>query len=218
MKKIILLFLITTLIFTVTIDAQIKKGAIFLGGDIGGSSQKTKKDGITTNNQNGLNISPVFGKAIKENLILGADVGFGLYENNYSTLNPSTDQRNNSYHAGFFLRKYKAIGKSGFSVFLQGRLGVDYNSIKYDYSPSYFDNRKRYTISVSTYPGISYTVSRRIQLETGFNNLLNLGYFTEKRDVGSLSPYTEKTNGVNISSSLNNFSSLYLGFRVLINK
>jgi hypothetical protein len=218
MKKFTLLSIVATLFFTITIQAQIKKGSVFLGGDLGGSTQKTKKDGLTTNNQNGLNISPVFGKAIKENLILGADIGFGLYENNYSALNPSTDQRSNSYHAGVFLRKYKAIGKSGFSAFLQGKLSVEYNSIKYDYSASNFDNRKRNTISVSTYPGISYTVSRRIQLETGFNNLLNLGYFTEKRDVGSLSPYTEKTNGISISSSLNNLSSLYLGFRVLINK
>jgi hypothetical protein len=218
MKKFTLLYIVTSLFFTITIQAQIKKGSVFLGGDLGGSTQKTKKDGNTTNNQNGLNISPVFGKAIKENLVLGADVGFGLYENNYLGLNPSTDQRSNSYHAGIFLRKYKSIGKSGFSVFLQARSGVDYNSNKYDYSPSFFDNRKRYTISVSTYPGISYTISKRLQLETGFNNLLGLSYFTEKREVGGTSSYTEKTSGINISSSLNNLSSLYLGFRILINK
>lgn len=103
-------------------------------------------------------------------------------------------------------------------MFLQGRFGINYNSIEYSNPSSNFDKTKRYTVGVSVYPGISYTVSKRLQLETGFNNLLGLNYFTEKREVSNTFPYTEKTNGISINSSLNNISSLYLGFRVLINK
>ena len=69
MRK-ILLAIITASLFVNSANAQIKKGSIFLGGDISGSTQKTKTGGITTNKQNGINISPVFGKAIKDNLVL----------------------------------------------------------------------------------------------------------------------------------------------------
>jgi hypothetical protein len=219
MKKFTFLFFIVSFIFTLTVNAQITKGSIFLGGDIGGSTQTTKRNGTKVGSQDGLTISPVFGKAIKENLILGGDVGFNLYENNNNPNSTTfSGQKNNSYGAGIFLRKYKPIGKSSFSMFLQGRVGVNYNSIEYSNPSSNFDKTKRYTVGVSVYPGISYTVSKRLQLETGFNNLLGLNYFTEKREVGGGFPYTDKTNGISISSSLNNLSSLYLGFRVLINK
>lgn len=215
MRKLHILIIAAALFVTPALNAQIKKGAVFLGGDIGGSSQKTKTGGTITNKQEGLNISPVFGKAIKENLILGGNAGFGLYENNTGT---STNfQRSSSYGAGIFIRKYKPIGNSSFSMFLQGGFGVNYNSNE-DVSPfSNFYKTTRYNIGISVYPGMSYAVSKRLQLETGFNNLLSLNYFTEKRENNTV-PGTVKTTGVNISSSLNNISSLYLGFRVLINK
>jgi hypothetical protein len=219
MKKFTFLFLIYTTTFTTGVNAQIKKGSLFLGGDIGGSTQTTKRNGTKVNNQEGLTISPVFGKAIKENFIVGGDAGFILFNNeNNPASGTFTRQKNSSYGAGIFIRKYKPIGKSNFSMFLQGRFGVNYNSNESTNSSSNFDKIKRYTIGAFAYPGISYTVSKRLQLETGFNNLLGLSYFTEKREVGGSFPYTEKTNGVGISSSLNNLSSLYLGFRVLINK
>lgn len=216
MKKFTLLFIVTTLIFRLTADAQISKGSLFLGGDLGGSTQKTKSNGTIINKQEGLNISPVFGKAIKENFILGINAGLGLYENNTGA--STNSQRSKSYGAGIFIRKYKQISKSPFSIFLQGGLGVNYNSNE-NVSPfSNFLRTKRYTISITAYPGISYTVSKRLQLETGFNNLFSLNYFTEKREFNTGPSSTERTNGINISSSLNNLSSLYLGFRVLINK
>lgn len=222
MKKFTLLFFILSFIFTATVNAQIKKGSVFLGGNIGGSTQKTKSGGSTVNNQNGLTISPVFGKAIKENLIIGADLGFSFYESNSSPTNPSlyAENRNDQYGAGVFIRKYKQIAKSGFSMFLQGGFYINYTSNEYENFPSSFnaEKRKRYGIGINAYPGLTYTVSKKLQLETGFNNLLSLGYFTEKREVKGSSLYTERTNGIHINSSLSNLSSLYIGFRVLIGK
>lgn len=217
MKKFTFLFFITIFTFIINSEAQIKKGSVFLGGDIGGSTQTTKRNGTKINSQDGLVVSPVFGKAIRENLIVGGDAGISFYTNdNNPNSGAFTGQKNNSYGAGIFIRKYKPIGKSNFSMFLQGRLGVNYNSNKYSGLSPNFDKTKRYTIVVFAYPGISYTISKRLQLETGFNNLIGLSYFTEKREVSGISSYTEKTNGINVSSSLNNISSLYLGFRILI--
>ncbi|HKO79710.1 MAG TPA: hypothetical protein VJU78_04905 [Chitinophagaceae bacterium] len=81
-----------------------------------------------------------------------------------------------------------------------------------------YDETKQFTISVNAYPGISYAVSKKLHLETGFNNLLMVNYFHGKRETGN-PVITYKAKGFNVSSSLNNAtSSLYLGFRLLIGK
>lgn len=214
MKK-ILLVLITGCIFVSSVNAQIKKGSVFLGGDIGGSVQKTKSGDVTTNKQSGINISPVVGKAIKDNLVLGVNAGFGINNNDYPMGNTEYDTK--SYNAGVFLRKYKNIAASGFYIFVQGGLGASYYNQKQEGMLTTYDNMKRTTIGINAYPGISYAVNKKLHLETGFNNLLMVNYFHEKREAGS-PVQNYKTNGFSVSSSLNNASYLYLGFRLLIGK
>lgn len=172
------------------------------------SKNKIRGD-VTTNKQNGINISPVVGKAIKENLVLGVNAGFGIYNNDYPMGNAEYDTK--SYDAGLFLRKYKNISTSGFYIFVQGGLGVAYNNQKQEDMPVTYDDIKRTALGINAYPGISYAVNKKLHLETGFNNLLMVNYFHEKRESGS--PVTTyKTNGFSVTSSLNNASSLYLWF------
>ena len=214
MKKILLA--VTVSVFVCSVDAQIKKGSIFLGGDIGGSTLKTKTtNDVTTNKQNIINVSPVFGKAIKDNLVLGGNATFGIYDDNY--LEGDWRHKTHSYGAGVFLRKYKSIGTGGFYLFVQGALGGTYTKQEQEGpDPGNFGETKRIAIGVNAYPGISYAISRKLHLETGFNNLLSLNYSNEKRKIGS-PVINYKANGFSISSSLSNAtSSLYLGFRLLI--
>src|SRR5262245_29001873 len=126
MKKYLLLLSIATVFTLCATHAQIKKGATFLGGDIGGSTAKTKSADTTYSKQNGFYISPVFGKAIRENLILGFDLVTNIY-NNENAASVGYDQKHRSYGGGVFLRKYKQLGSSGFSIFAQARLGVSFN-------------------------------------------------------------------------------------------
>ena len=217
MRK-IYLFIISLSVFVDSANAQIKKGSVFLGGDIGGSSQKTKTtDDITSYKQNVINIFPVFGKAIKDNLVLGVNAGFGIYDDN--NLENYWEHKTNSYSAGVFLRKYKNIGTSGFYLFVQGGFGAGYMNQKQEGPSQYnFHELKRIFVGINAYPGLSYAVSRKLHLETGFNNLLTLNYFHDQIKNGS--PVTNyKANGFNIASSLNNATShLFLGFRLLIGK
>jgi hypothetical protein len=213
-----------TLIFTITFfiagiaNAQINKGAILLGGNLGASAYKTKDGSTELSNRKSLNISPVFGKAVKENLVFGVNASVGIYKN--ETISSYT-QKQSFYGAGIFLRKYKTLGKSGFSAFIQGDFGGGY-SVQESQNGGGFNSSevKRYTIGISAYPGLSYAINRRFQLETGFINLVNLGFSSEKSTntiSGNVS--SNKTKGVDFSTNLNNFgSSLYLGFRFLLNK
>ena len=212
MKKIKFYFLSISILFTILAQAQIKKGSIFLGGDIGGVTQKTES-GSNTSKQSGFFISPVFGKAIKENLVLGTDLLYG--HNKYES---GGEQTISTYGIGVFLRKYKAIGSSGFYIFLQGRAGYRFTNNKLEGPATYVNVAKNHTASLSIYPGLSYAVSKRLHLETGFNSLVSVNYFTETAETGNPVTSSTKTSGLNISSSLNNISNLYLGFRVLLSK
>jgi hypothetical protein len=202
------------------LHAQIKKGSIFLGGDIGGSTAHTTSADTAYRKQNGIYISPVFGKAIKDNLVFGVHAGFSLTKDHFYDANPNQETKN--YSAGIFLRKYKFIGNSGFSIFVESDFGYSYYQYKtmgpsYNY-PSY--GSKKHSVFMSAYPGLSYTVSKKLQLETGFNELLYFSYWNEKSDFiqSSTQVSSFSTNGFAISSSLNNISNLYLGFRLLIGK
>lgn len=216
MRKHNLVFLTGVLIFSFALNAQIKKGSVFLGGDISGSMQKTKSGGSSENEQNGFTVSPVVGKAIRDNLVFGVNGGIGFSENESAS---SSDSKQISYGLGVFLRKYKPLGNSGFYLFLQGGLNFSYYHSELEFAINSFKNdTKRYGAGVNAYPGISYAVNKKLHLETGFNNLLYLNYWHEKHEEG-ISPRTEYiTNGFNIGTSLNNISSLYLGFRVLLSK
>lgn len=217
MKKISPLFIFFVITAYTTSQAQIKKGSLFLGGDLSLSTINTKNaDAENISKQNGFNISPVAGIAVKDNLIAGVSLNAGFSENK----NPyQAPQKGNLFGAGVFARHYKNIGKSGFYVFVQNGLGATYENQRYQKTTnvnSDSKNVKTFSASLSVYPGLSYAVSRKLHLETGFNNLLSLNYSNSKNAYWN-APAT-KTNRFYLGTSLNNLSSLYVGFRVLIGK
>jgi hypothetical protein len=203
------------IIFSISLNAQIRKGSIFLGGDLSGGLSTTKVADSTYNKQNGVNISPVFGKAVKDDLILGGHLNLNFSENDYSGVYP--DQSDNSYGGGIFLRKYKAIGKGNLYIFLDGSLNYSYRHYKYGNS-AYSSDMKQNIIYISAFPGLSYAVTKKLHLETGFRNLLNLNYSHEKKIESNLSTTTYTTNHIGFDSNLDNLSTLYIGFRWLISK
>ena len=196
--------------------SQITKGAVFLGGDLGVfTSKTTASSGDEINKYHTISISPVVGKAIKENLVLGWMGNFGFVENDNN--GAPQDQKINTYSLGVFVRKYQVIGKSGFSIFLQGDLSGKFLDSRYFSPPDYRSHTKSWGTGIAIRPGISYTVSKRLQLESGFNNLLYLEWFSQRMEVKSQTTEVYKTKGINLLSSLNNpYSSLYLGFRLLL--
>ncbi|HEX2848858.1 MAG TPA: hypothetical protein VHN59_20090 [Chitinophagaceae bacterium] len=216
MKKHLLSLTIAVVCTLSVTHAQIKKGATFLGGSISGTTTKTERSDTLFSKEKGLIISPAFGKAIKENLVLGVDLSIRVFNNDFR--GNSLEQRNHSYGGGVFLRKYKQLGSSGFSVFGQGRLGVTFDKYKNNStSMTYSEITKGFGVLLSFYPGLSYSVSKRLQLETGFYDLLSINYSRSKRTVINPTLNEYKTTDFGVSSSLSNASPLYLGFRLLLN-
>lgn len=218
MKKIFTL-LSFSFLFLTSSQAQIKKGATFLGGNIGASSGKTTSTNVGNNlnqSQKGVSFSPVFGKAIKENIVVGVN---GLYSSRKTDFEGDfNDSKEKTYGFGFFIRKYKQLGKGGFSIFLQGELGGDYYKRDQGSITIIKDEYKQFGIRINVYPGISYSISKRLQLESGLTNLIAIGYNKGKGERTGVQTSSYESESFNVYSSLENLSSFYFGFRLLLNK
>lgn len=202
-------------------QAQIKKGAILLGGNVGFATQTnspTNQGGSFISKQTSVSVSPIFGKAVKENLVVGADITADYSKNTYSS--GYNTQKSITTGAGVFIRKYKYLGNN-FYLFGQGRLGANYISQEYTYlqaSTLVKSEIKGYAISAGFYPGISYAINNRLQLETGFNNLVYINYSHTKATNQYNGPSEYKSNSFSLGSSLSSFSSFTVGVRFLLNK
>jgi hypothetical protein len=221
MKKISILPLLAFLFSFSTVQAQITKGSLFLGGSINFNMIQNKADSISqSSNQIGFTFSPVLGKAIKDDLIFGGSL---IYSYNKYGLEHQA-QKSYGYGAGVFLRKYKSIAK-GFYIFLEGDLTGRYDKSDNFQQVVYGGNYKGASFSLSASPGISYAISKKLHLEMGLNQLVGLGYSSGKGDRyyfdGSTPLLTRiKTTSFGINTSLSNgyMSSISFGFRVLLGK
>jgi hypothetical protein len=212
--KFLLSLSVLIIFFFSGVHAQIKKGALLLGGQLGFSTQTTENGLPNTGNNasNYFTISPAFGKAIKENLLIGADITFSHGKNQLSAVQ---EQLSNTYGAGLFIRTYRELGK-GFYLFGQARMGGAYGTQKYrDITSPNSDIVKSFYLRFALYPGVSYTLSRRLQIEAGFNNLALISYAHTKSTTSGVTNYS--TNSVSASSSLSSFAGPTIGFQVLFN-
>lgn len=213
MKSKIFTLIVLGLCITATMNAQIKKGSVLLGGSVGFSSSKSE-DEYSKNKQHNFNISPAAGKAIKDNLIVGVDVSVGGSKRTVNGFN----YRGNSHGVGIFVRKYFEAAKR-FYLFGQGRVGTDFYKQEHDYNGG-FAKRQGHSINAGFSPGVSYAVSNKVHLESGFTNLFYFRYYNDK-DTPMSPIYTNlisKSSGFNVGTFLNNASEITLGVRILLAK
>lgn len=213
-------FLLTSIIFLLlsftNIMAQVKKGATFLGGDIGVSIEETTNSTSTGYKENGVLLMPVFGKAVKDNLIVGAYLIYNSFKSDVYI--DANDVEQKLVGGGLFVRKYKQLGKGDFAAFLQGGVSYAHEDLKTGGSTTSRGESNGSIVSMGFYPGISYRISKKLQIETGFRNLLAVRYIYRKGYNGTVLPVTFRTSRFDVFSSLENLSSLYVGFRLLLNK
>src|SRR6476619_6532880 len=101
MKRNQLLFVLLFTLFAIMSQAQIRKGAVFLGGNISGYTEKTTSSSTAGGKQNGITVSPVLGIASKENMVWGGSLNLSV--SNYSNDNAFTGKHDySSYGAGVF--------------------------------------------------------------------------------------------------------------------
>lgn len=193
-------------------QAQVGKGTHLVGGSVSFTSQTTKYNPASPEETNTyFSISPSWGKAIKQNFVVGGELAYGHENTKYN------NAKGNSFGAGVFARQYHNIGTSGFYLFAEAALKARF----YDATGRFHPNistldarRKTTTVSLRLQPGIAYAVTPRLHLETGLNNLFNIGYsHSETRLDGDL---LQKQRAFNAGVSLANDFQWNIGFRFLL--
>ena len=198
--------------------AQINKGTIWLGSNFSYSQSKDRPgQQLVDREKKSVFVSPSFGVAIKENLVLGI---FGNYFN-ARTKNDGyfIDQKENWYGGGLFIRKYIPVVKR-FYMYGEGRLGFTSYKTKTYWNDGYQSSTskpKGWTTALIFTPGISYAITPGIQLEAGFASLFEARY--ERMNVQyEPTGYKEIQKRFSAGVNLENFSAFTIGVRFLINK
>ena len=213
MKKYFYL-LIAGILTLCTVHAQIKKGDVQLGGSLSFGTGSTKNYNYTNKSTN-VTVSPSFGMAVQDNLVIGVSLLYGHNPTKYG--NPQYEYGSDQYGGGIFARRYRSIGKS-FSVFMEWNLVGQYEHTNSGYTDSLVNSNVRtYNFSTGLYPGIAYNISRRVQVETSLPYLIYANYQHSKAEGESYNNVLVKTNTFNIGSSLNrSLQNLVIGIKCLL--
>jgi hypothetical protein len=214
MKRTSLTLTVATL-FTLAASAQIKKGAILIGGQISFGNSKTDYHSTRPDQKYSsayYNISA--GTAVKENTVIGLYAGYGYFRyddinNVYQTV------KNDNYSFGVFLRQYKKLAKD---FYLFGELGAGYTGSNRSETTTPPVTTTKYTQNGGNLyltPGIAYRVYKKLQVELLVPQVAGVSYSTAKT-TGVSTNTTEHyfSFNTNLNSSL--LSNLGLGFRFIL--
>jgi outer membrane protein with beta-barrel domain len=178
MKQKFLLSLVFSCMFIFSTRAQISKGAIWLGGNIGYNKGKMGVD-TPYYKANNLNISPAVGIVVKDNLVVGIGLTYlrRKSENNGNIL----ESKDNTYGVNVFARQYIPVVNR---LYIFGEVGAGYSTFKgnetrLDYNYPYTQIKttsKGWSSGLNVTPGLSFAITKKFHLETSLNSLLGVAY------------------------------------------
>lgn len=214
MKKI---FLFSAGLLTVAAaNAQLSKGRVFLGGSITTSSIENTTINTPTNavtKQNAFVIDPSIGFFVKENTVVGINVGFSKSK---VEANGSTQQEQRTIAPGLFLRRYYPVAKS-FYFYAHG--GLNYTNQKSETfnGTTTLSETNGNGFGVTVYPGVAYQIRKNFLLEVSLRNLLTANYLSSETKNGA-GVVASKSNSFNLGINGGGGVPLSIGFNILLGK
>jgi hypothetical protein len=226
MKKSMVFFALLTICFYA--QAQINKGAMFVGASISANANRTNNsapDTIVYNNANNYtSVGGVLsvGKFVSDNLLLGVFGGY-QYSRSEFIVNPSnpgsalyrkSESTSYSYSGGAFMRTYKMLGKSHFAVY--GQMNVSCGSWQTKVRNSNnlpsaygFSDQNSFSINAALNPGIVYFFGKHFAVDATVGSVGCS--WTKTKSTGSTITSSESTS-VGLNSNFNiNLSSISVG-------
>ncbi|MEJ7588470.1 MAG: hypothetical protein WKI04_12990 [Ferruginibacter sp.] len=201
-------------------NAQIKKGTLYLGGDVQlyGSSYKSSAGMQYKRNTNNYNFSPSVGWVIKDNVIVGGRL-LASFSSDKEEIPTSYENEGNRIGAGIWMRSYLPLGKS---FFLFADAGINGQSIYLNQTntqqPGSVYYERGFAINAAIYPGLSYQVKKSLFIEAALINLISLAYERKNTEQGNSNSsfLTGVSKSYSLSSSLGNGVPLQIGVRWII--
>lgn len=219
MRKNLLFALACFILFSFTASSQITKGSVLLGGGISGSSGTSEGDGGggSESKTSGVSIYPAAGISVKDNVVVGLRLSYGKAKTKFNDSYTQRNQEVENYGAGIFYRRYIPLGQK---FFIFGEGAVYYNRNKQEEKQVLVGSKQiASTVGANFYPGIAYAVSKKIHLEIGLNNLLDLSYNTGTTEHFSGSNTTRsESRGFNFAANVSTSAPLTVGFRFVLGK
>ena len=207
----ILLFIIVFICISCFANAQITKGSLLVGGTLQHATEKVEEVRSPDETRNRyLTISPAVGFAVKENLIFGIDLRYGVSKRE---INSVENYNYKNYGAGVFLTRYIPLARN-FYFFAEGRAGVSSLKEVQVYQMPY-PTRKVLSVNIALHPGVSYVINRKFQVEAGLSNFAFIEYNSSKFYSSTNETHSKSFN---IGTNLSNSNPLSLGFHFLFIK
>jgi hypothetical protein len=220
MKQKSLLVLVCIFSLAASTKAQINKGSVWLGGNIGYSESENKFQSMNNSDIKTIAFKPAAGKAIKENLIAGVTL---TYAKSSSKSDPTgsynSEKTDKTIGGGVFLRRYIPVVNR---LYVFGQVDAGYYNSKSTIEEATSattknkTNIKGWSAAISVTPGVSYAINNKLHLETGFNSLFSTVYGKSK-STSTNPDLVGKTKLFTTGINLENASAFYIGFRFLIN-
>jgi hypothetical protein len=209
MKKIFTLFS-TCLCFYNATEAQVSKGSIWLGGNLG--FYNSKNDDQDHSSTNSYSVYPAIGLGLRNNNVVGLE----FIVNRYHRVSKYDTVTTQGKGLGLFDRKYWTIVKR-FYVFADFKGNYTATTEDYNYSNSSNHSTGK-LVELSASPGISFSVTKWFFLESGFNDLFYFNYSKKNKtqtDPSGKSSY--ESHSVSAGVSLDGQSAFAVGVRFIFN-
>jgi hypothetical protein len=214
---------VALLLITASTFAQFQKKDKVLGfgfninsgrNDIATAGINTVGQKITTFN---MNVS--LGFASNETTVHGFSINGGTgtskINNNFLTGNTQI-QKINSIGAGYFIQKFKPLGK-GFYVFAEGAVNGLYQTDKTEFNPQSTASSKAYSAGIFIYPGIAYKAGKRFLLQLRFADFVGINYYhATSESTMPIEKRTVKTFGFGSSLGIGYLNNIAIGARWII--
>lgn len=193
-------------------NAQFTTGKYLLGGDLNFQTEGEKD--IKYHDENA-NVNFKLGKLIKENTVVGVNLSY-KHTSSENRVNLS-----NQYGAGIFYRKYKSLSKD-FHLFGEAGLNYAHGEYKNNISGTIINKVITNGVSISLMPGLSYTLTNKVQIELLMPDLVGIGYSHARTKI-NLSGITGLPNDKNNFTFLTNLDKNFLsnfgvGFKFILGK
>lgn len=217
MKKILLVCFTVSIFYAA--NAQVEKGSIFTGGSVGfNTSQNENVNNPGKSTGLSWSLSPQFGKAFKQNKIIGIQLQYnGSINKIEPAQNLESKNTSSSFGVGVFYREYFPIYQKWF-FYGQGTLGVNVSKNEQKNQGITTSVGNGWNTGIDGSLGISYQAGRKCWLEAGLNSFFNIGYYHSKSEAYQAGQVTTATKGNGLSASFNasSFNNIAIGFRWII--